>query len=49
MEKNVIQIKYGITINVDLSVKKHHIFEKDYISNSDACSCENGKYLASII
>ena len=29
MEKNVIQIKNGITINVNLSVKKHHIFAKD--------------------
>ena len=29
--------------------KKHHICEKDYIWNPATCSCENGKYLASII
>ena len=28
--------------------KKHHICEKDYIWNPAACSCNNGKYLASI-
>ena len=28
--------------------KKHHIREKDYIWNLSICSCENGKYLASI-
>ena len=29
--------------------KKHHICERDYIWNPATCSCENGKYLASII
>ena len=29
MEKNVIQINDGITINVDVSVKKNHVCEKD--------------------
>ena len=29
--------------------KKHHICEKDYIWNPATCSCQNGKYLASII
>ena len=29
--------------------KKHHTCEKDYIWNLATCSCENGKYLASII
>ena len=28
---------------------KKHICEKDYIWNPATCSCENGKYLASII
>ena len=28
--------------------KKHHTCEKDYILNPAACSCKNGKYLASI-
>ena len=47
MEEIVIQIKSGIMINVDAS--KKHICEKDYILNPTTCSCENGKYLASII
>ena len=42
----MIQIKSEITINVDA---KHHIYKKAYIWNPAACSCENGKYLASII
>ena len=29
--------------------KKHYICEKSYIWNADTCSCENRKYLASII
>ena len=29
--------------------KKHHICAKDYIWNPATCSCENVKYLASII
>ena len=49
MGKNVIRINGGITINVDVSVRKHHVCEKDYIWNPSTCSCENGKYLASII
>ena len=28
--------------------KNQHICEKDYIWNPATCSCENGKYLASI-
>ena len=47
--KHVIQINGGITINVDVSVKKHYVCEKDYIWNPSTCSCENRKYLASII
>ena len=31
MVENVIQIKSGITINLDTSVKKHQICEKDFI------------------
>ena len=49
MVENVIQIKSGIMINVDVSVKKHNIYEKDYIWNSAKCSCKNGKYLANIM
>ena len=29
--------------------KKPHVFEKDYISNPGTCSCENWKYLASVM
>ena len=29
--------------------KKRHVWEKDYIWNPSICSCESGKYLASII
>ena len=29
--------------------KKRHVCEKDYIWNPATCSCQNGKYLASII
>ena len=43
MVENVIQIKSGITINID------HACEKDYIWNPATCSSENFKYLASII
>ena len=32
--KNVIKIKSGLMINVDVTVKKH-ICEKDYIRNPD--------------
>ena len=46
MEKNVIQINGEITINVDVSVKKIHACEKDYVWNPATCICENGKYLA---
>ena len=46
MEKNVIQINGGIMINVDVSVKKIHACEKDYVWNPATCICENGKYLA---
>ena len=41
MEKNVIQIK--------CECKKHHICERDYVRNLAACTCENGKPIASIM
>ena len=49
MEENVIQINGGTTINVDVSVKKRLVREKDYIQNPSTCSCKNGEYLASIM
>ena len=44
MEENVTKINGGITINVDVSVKK-----KYYIWNLSTCGCSNGKNLASIM
>ena len=31
MVESVIQIKSGLTINVNVSAKKHNIYENDYI------------------
>ena len=44
MKKNVIQINGEIVINADATVCKI-----DYIWNPATCSCENGKYLSSIM
>ena len=49
MEEIVTQINGGIMINVDVSVKKRHVCDKDYVSNPATCNCENGKYLANIM
>ena len=51
MEENVIQINVGITINVDVSVKNVMYVKNyyDYVWSRTTCSCENGKYLASIM
>ena len=48
-EKNVIQINSGIVINIDVNIKNVMYMKKDYIWNPAICSCENGKYLASIM
>ena len=48
MEENVSQINGRITINV-AECKQCHVCEKYCVWNSAACSCENGKYLASIM
>ena len=45
--KSGIQIKSGTTTNVYVGAK--NICEKDYIWNPAACSCNNGKYFASIL
>ena len=34
---------------VQNSVKKSCVQHKDYIWNSSTCTCENGKYLESVI
>ena len=49
MEENIIQMSGGITINVDVSVKKIDLCEKDYVWNPSTCICNTGKYLASIM
>ena len=49
MQENVIQIKTGITMNIDASVKSI-IYVKSNINWILAgCYCENGKYRASVI
>ena len=48
MEKNVIQINGGIMINADVSVENAMCVKK-IVWNPATCSCEKGKYLASII
>ena len=51
--KNVTQIKSGIWINVYVRAKseKKNMCAKTYIYiwNPNTCTCENGKYLGSII
>ena len=50
MERNASRTNGGITISVDVNVKKkQYICEKDYVWNSATCNCDNGKYLASSI
>ena len=46
--ENVIQVKSGIMINEDASVKTILYVKKLYLEPA-TCSFENGKYLASII
>ena len=36
-------------INADVSVKKHHVCKKDYIWDPATYSCQDGKYLATIM
>ena len=53
MVENVTQIKTGVTINVSVSVKikkkASWVCENDYTWNPATSSCENGKYVRSII
>ena len=46
--ENVIQLKSGIMTNVDTRAKTSYIW-KYYIWNPATRSCENDKYLASVI
>ena len=47
--KNVIQINSGIMTIVILNIKNVIVCAKDYIWNPSKCSCENGKYLVSVM
>ena len=52
MVKNVNPIKIGIMANVHVSVKiRKNIAcaKKDHISNLATCTCENGRYVGTII
>ena len=51
MAESINKIKSGIKINVGASVKtqKTLSLQRDYIWNPATSSCENGKYLASVI
>ena len=46
--QHVIQIKNGIIILVNASVKSIVSAKKDYSWNPSTCICKNGKYLKSI-
>ena len=48
MVKNVIQVQSGAIINIDVSAKRHHICEKQHISNPDTCSFKHCIYLVII-
>ena len=49
MKQNVSQINSGIMINVNVNVKNIINVKKKYVWNPATCSCENRKYLASIM
>ena len=49
MKQNVSPVNGRIMINVDVSLKKCSVCEKDYVWNPSACNCENRKYLASVM
>ena len=46
--QHVIQIKNGIMINFNASVKKYRTCKRYYNWNPSICICENGKYLKNI-
>ena len=51
MVENVIQVKMGIKKSIDVAAKiqENIMSKKNYICNRSTCTCENGKYLGSII
>ena len=49
MEKSVIQFNGGIIINIYVSVKNVIMSKRLYLEYPSTCSCENRKYLASIM
>ena len=51
MVKNVIQIKSGIKVCVDVNVNiptKHHVCKRDYVYNPSTWACEISRYSKSI-
>ena len=51
MVANVLKIKGGIKICVDVSVKlqrKHQVYKKHYVWNPNKCACERNRYLKNI-
>ena len=48
--KNVMQIKFGVTIKVNVSTEifKKNVSRKGYFWNPATCSCENARYAGSI-
>ena len=44
--ENVTRMKIGMQVK---NPKKHRVCKNDYIWNPATCSCENGKYVGSII
>ena len=49
IEQLAIQIKNGIIINVNTSVKNIINVKKDYSWNPSTCICENNTYLKSVV
>ena len=50
MVENVTQIKSGATCRRECkNSRKYHVCGKKYSWDTSTCSCENGKYLGSII
>ena len=49
MKQKISQINSAIVTKNIWRECKNNIFEKDYVWNPATCSCENGKYLASIL
>ena len=47
--QNVLQIKNGVKIHVNMSVKSVTRAKKDYSRNLSTCICDDSRYLKSIV